>query len=107
MAERRLWLVHAGKSLARPQNQASIICYACELLGFGEHGDGSHSRYVIAICRSLVAMHTHGCQRMFKEFLPRIEESKRQAFLARGKKLEDAWYLGILATDPDHEGHGM
>lgn len=51
--------------------------------------------------------HTHVHQRMVLEFVPQTEKIEKQAFKARGKELKDAWHLGIVSTDPDHEGHGM
>ena len=46
-------------------------------------------------------------KRSLIEFLPRIEKVEKQAFRKRGGRPKDAWHLGIVATDPDHEGHGQ
>ncbi|KZV77435.1 hypothetical protein PENSPDRAFT_858 [Peniophora sp. CONT] len=45
-------------------------------------------------------------QRMLLDFIPRTDKVKKAAFQARGKEIKNAWYLAVVATDPDHEGHG-
>ena len=44
---------------------------------------------------------------MLMDFIPRTDKVKKDAFRARGMELKDAWYLGMVATDPDHEGRGV
>lgn len=44
---------------------------------------------------------------MLVDFVPRAEKVKKQAFRAHDKDIKDAWYLAIVATDPDHEGRGL
>ncbi|KZV74861.1 hypothetical protein PENSPDRAFT_748964 [Peniophora sp. CONT] len=44
--------------------------------------------------------------RMLLDFLPRTEKVTKQALRTRGLGLKDAWYLGIVSTDPEYEGLG-
>jgi len=45
-------------------------------------------------------------KRFYLEFTPRTEQVKKRTFASKGEDVNNAWYLVIVATDPDHEGHG-
>ena len=45
-------------------------------------------------------------KRLTEDFVPRTEKVTKGAFKENGKAYKDAWYLGIVSTDPDFEGRG-
>ena len=78
------------------------------MVGMGMEGTQGQAK-LHAGQRSLddASTHTRPHQRLLVEFLPRIEDAKKRALQARGMDMKDAWYLAILATDPDYEGRGQ
>jgi hypothetical protein len=71
-------------------------------LGWGLQG----LKVGLILCSDMLHFLYKIVQRIFFEFMPKIERTLEQSFKSRGIKVMDSWHLLIVAVDPDHEGKG-
>ncbi|VDB86618.1 unnamed protein product [Peniophora sp. CBMAI 1063] len=88
------------------EGREKIVACTCWVEPGKETDPGFRGLFRLRLFRIWRAWGLRPFKRMVLEFVPQVEKVEKQAFSTRGKNMKDAWHLGIVSTDPDHEGHG-